>query len=202
MQTASGNESGHGATLIAVGLSAVADVCCRLSSPDRGSVSITRIDALALIHRLPVGSRYHRKFPNERSSTASQLLARRRGRMRQVAGCGGGGSSRRRRRACGDNADTTLTLVAYASEGGRSGVRRDAEGEGVAVTASYAVTWSLDGKPADVVNFSVEPTSPGWSRPTRWRRAGTPRHPVVVVREGNRDWDDLLQPGIEVMASR
>ena len=69
----------------------------------------------------------------------------------------------------------------------------------------------VDGKPADVVNFSVEPditrlvkagkVSKEWNTDAT---KGIPFGSVVtlVVRKGNpkniRDWDDLVRPGVEV----
>lgn len=67
----------------------------------------------------------------------------------------------------GANAETTLTLVAYAvPEPGWSKIipafAATPEGKGVAVTTSYGASGDqsravVDGKPADIVNFSVEP---------------------------------------------
>ncbi|MDT5409242.1 MAG: sulfate/thiosulfate transport system substrate-binding protein, partial [Mycobacterium sp.] len=70
----------------------------------------------------------------------------------------------------------------------------------------------VDGKPADVVNFSVEPdvtrlvkagkVSKDWDKDAT---KGIPFGSVVtlVVRPGNpkniKDWDDLLRPGVEVI---
>jgi sulfate/thiosulfate-binding protein len=70
----------------------------------------------------------------------------------------------------------------------------------------------VDGKPADIVNFSVEPdvtrlvkagkVSPEWNSDVT---KGIPFGSVVtlVVRKGNpkniKDWDDLLAPGVEVV---
>ena len=84
-----------------------------------------------------------------------------------LAACGGGGSSDV---AGGGNqpaAETTLTLVAYAvPEPGWSKIipafAATPEGKGVAVTTSYGASGDqsravVDGKPADIVNFSVEP---------------------------------------------
>lgn len=137
-----------------------------------------------------------------------------------LAGCGGGpsdvpGGANR-------DADTILTLVAYAvPEPGWSTVipafAATPEGEGVDVTTSYGASGDqsrsvVDGKPADLVNFSVEPdiarlvkagkVAEDWdSGVTR----GIPFGSVValVVRPGNpkniRGWDDLLAPGVEVV---
>ena len=83
-----------------------------------------------------------------------------------LAACGGGSSDV----VGGDGqsaADTTLTLVAYAvPEPGWSKIipafAATPEGKGVAVTTSYGASGDqsravVDGKPADIVNFSVEP---------------------------------------------
>src|ERR1044071_9150865 len=84
-----------------------------------------------------------------------------------LAACGGGSSDV----AGGDGeqgaAETTLTVVAYAvPEPGWSKIipafAATDEGKGVAVTTSYGASGDqsravVDGKPADIVNFSVEP---------------------------------------------
>ena len=83
-----------------------------------------------------------------------------------LAGCGGGASDT----AGGGStpaAATTLTLVAYAvPEPGWSKIipafAATPEGKGVGVTTSYGASGDqsrsvVDGKPADIVNFSVEP---------------------------------------------
>ena len=83
-----------------------------------------------------------------------------------LAACGGGSSD-----VAGGGgqptAATTLTLVAYAvPEPGWSKIipafAATPEGKGVAVTTSYGASGDqsravVDGKPADIVNFSVEP---------------------------------------------
>jgi sulfate/thiosulfate-binding protein len=138
-----------------------------------------------------------------------------------LAACGGGASDV----AGGDGesgGDATLTLVAYAvPEPGWSKIipafAATQEGEGTAVTTSYGASGDqsravVDGKPADIVNFSVEPdvtrlvkagkVAEDWNADTT---RGIPFGSVVslVVREGNPknidDWDDLLQPGLEVV---
>ena len=137
-----------------------------------------------------------------------------------LAACGGGASDV----AGGDrtDADTTLTLVAYAvPEPGWSKIipafAATPEGKGVAVTTSYGASGDQSrkvesGAPADIVNFSVEPdvtrlvkagkVSPEWNTDVT---KGVPFGSVVtlVVRKGNpkniKDWDDLLQPGVEVI---
>jgi sulfate transport system substrate-binding protein len=126
---------------------------------------------------------------------------------------GGGGPS---------NAHTTITLVAYsAPEPGWSKVIpafvASGEGKGVQVITSYGASGDQsrgvqDGKPADVVNFSVEPditrlvkagkVSKDWNTDAT---KGIPFGSVVtlVVRKGNpkniKDWDDLLRPDVEVI---
>jgi sulfate transport system substrate-binding protein len=138
-----------------------------------------------------------------------------------LAACGGGSSDVA---GGGDapKADTTLTLVAYAvPEPGWSKIipafAATPEGKGVEVTTSYGASGDqsravADGKPADIVNFSVEPdvtrlvkagkVAADWNADVT---RGVPFGSVVslVVRKGNpkgiKDWDDLLAPGIEVV---
>jgi sulfate/thiosulfate-binding protein len=138
-----------------------------------------------------------------------------------LAACGGGASDVAGGDRQGD-AETTLTLVAYAvPEPGWSKITpafaATEEGKGVAVTTSYGASGDqsravVDGKPADLVNFSVEPdvarlvkagkVADDWNADAT---RGIPFGSVVslVVRKGNpkniNDWDDLLQPGIEVV---
>jgi len=138
-----------------------------------------------------------------------------------VAACRGGASDV----VGGDgpaNAHTTITLVAYsAPEPGWSAVipvfNASEEGRDVRVIPSYGASADqsrgvVDGKPADVVNLSVEPdiarlvkagkVSPDWDKDAT---KGIPFGSVVVlvVRAGNpknvKDWDDLLRPGVEVI---
>jgi sulfate/thiosulfate transport system substrate-binding protein len=141
--------------------------------------------------------------------------------MAVVAACHGGASD-----VVGGsgpaNAHTTITLVAYSvPEPGWSKVipafNAAEEGKGVQVVTSYGASGDqsrgvVDGKPADVVNFSVEPditrlvkagkVSKEWNTDAT---RGIPFGSVVtlVVRKGNpkniRDWDDLLRPGVEVI---
>jgi sulfate/thiosulfate-binding protein len=139
-----------------------------------------------------------------------------------VAACGGGGSSDVAGEEAGPAADTTLTLVAYAvPEPGWSKIipafAATEEGKGIGVTTSYGASGDqsravVDGKPADIVNFSVEPDVTRLVKAEKvaadWNSDATKGLPFgsvvsLVVREGNpkniRDWDDLLQPGIEVV---
>ncbi|HXA90080.1 MAG TPA: extracellular solute-binding protein, partial [Mycobacterium sp.] len=120
------------------------------------------------------------------------------------------------------NAHMSITLVAYsAPEPGWSKVipafNGSDEGKGVQVITSYGASGDqsrgvVDGKPADLVNFSVEPditrlvkagkVSKDWNTDAT---KGIPFGSVVtfVVRKGNpkniKDWDDLLRPGVEVI---
>lgn len=154
--------------------------------------------------------------PLRRWRTAAAIAAT----VTVLAGCAGGisdvvggGSS---------DAETTLTLVAYAvPEPGWSKIipafAATPEGKGIDVTTSYGASGDqsrgvVDGKPADIVNFSVEPdvtrlvragkVTPEWNADVT---KGIPFGSVVslVVRKGNpkniKDWDDLLAPGIEVV---
>ena len=120
-----------------------------------------------------------------------------------LAACGGGSSDV----VGGDGqsaADTTLTLVAYAvPEPGWSKIipafAATPEGKGVAVTTSYGASGDqsravVDGKPADIVNFSVEPDVSRLVKANKvasdWNKdvtKGIPFGSVVtlVVRKGN-----------------
>lgn len=138
-----------------------------------------------------------------------------------VVGCGGGASDV----AGGDKTagtKTTLTLVAYAvPEPGWSKIipafAATDEGKGVGVTPSYGASGDqsravVDGKPADIVNFSVEPDVTRLVKAGKvaddWNAGNTKGIPFgsvvsLVVRKGNpkgiKDWDDLLKPGVEVV---
>jgi sulfate transport system substrate-binding protein len=138
-----------------------------------------------------------------------------------LAACGGGASD-----VAGGSqqppGQTTLTLVAYSvPEPGWSKIipafTATPEGKGVAVTTSYGASGDqsravVDGKPADVVNFSVEPDVTRLVKANKvgkdWNADATKGIPFgsvvsLVVRKGNpkniKDWDDLLQPGLEVV---
>jgi len=138
-----------------------------------------------------------------------------------LAACGGGASDVAGETG-GAKADTTLTLVAYAvPEPGWSKIipafAATPEGKGVAVTTSYGASGDqsravVDGKPADIVNFSVEPDVTRLVKADKvakdWNADATKGIPFgsvvsLVVRKGNpkniKDWDDLLQPGVEVV---
>ncbi|MGY4649964.1 sulfate ABC transporter substrate-binding protein [Mycobacterium sp. URHB0021] len=139
-----------------------------------------------------------------------------------LAACGGGASDVA---GGGDQpaAATTLTLVAYAvPEPGWSKIipafAATPEGKGVGVTTSYGASGDqsravVDGKPADIVNFSVEPDVSRLVKADKvakdWNADATKGVPFgsvvsLVVRKGNpksiKDWDDLLQPGLEVVS--
>lgn len=139
-----------------------------------------------------------------------------------LAACGGGSSDVAGGGDQGGGAETTLTLVAYAvPEPGWSKIipafAATEEGKGVAVTTSYGASGDqsravVDGKPADIVNFSVEPDVTRLVKADKvakdWNADATKGIPFgsvvsLVVREGNpkniKDWDDLLQPGLEVV---
>lgn len=139
-----------------------------------------------------------------------------------LAGCGGGpsdviGGTER------SDAHTSLTLVAYAvPEPGWSKVipafYDTEQGADVQIVTSYGASGDqsrgvANGKPADIVNFSVEPditrlvkagkVAEDWNADVT---KGIPFGSVVtlVVRQGNpkhiRGWDDLLAPGVEVIS--
>src|ERR1700739_4412605 len=139
-----------------------------------------------------------------------------------VAACQGGGGSEVAGGGGLANAHTSITLVAYSvPEPGWSKVipafNASEEGKGVQVVTSYAASADqsrgvVEGKPADVVNFSVEPDVTRLVKAGKvsadWDADGTKGIPfgsvvTLVVRKGNpkniKDWDDLLRPGIEVI---
>ena len=138
-----------------------------------------------------------------------------------VAACAGGPSD-----VVGGSAPntarTSITLVAYAvPEPGWSMVipafNASAPGRGVQVITSYGASGDqsrsvVDGKPADIVNFSVEPDMTRLVKAGKVSREwnhdvtqGIPFGSVVtlVVRKGNpkkiKNWDDLLRPDVEVI---
>jgi sulfate/thiosulfate transport system substrate-binding protein len=138
-----------------------------------------------------------------------------------LAACGGGASDTAGGGG-GPAAATTLTLVAYAvPQPGWDKIipafAATPEGKGVAVTTSYGASGDqsrgvVDGKPADIVNFSVEPDVTRLVKANKvakdWNADDTKGIPfgsvvTLVVRKGNpkhiKDWDDLLQPGLEVI---
>ncbi|WP_374198787.1 sulfate ABC transporter substrate-binding protein [Mycobacterium sp. MYCO198283] len=141
-----------------------------------------------------------------------------------VAGCGGGGSSDvAGESGGGGDGGAQLTLVAYAvPQPGWAKVipafAATPEGKGTTVTESYGASGDqsrgvAEGKPADVVNFSVEPDITRLVKAGKvaqdWNAGATKGIPfgsvvTFVVRKGNpkniRDWDDLLQPGLEVIS--
>jgi sulfate transport system substrate-binding protein len=138
-----------------------------------------------------------------------------------VAACAGGPSDVVGGGGLG-NAKTSVTLVAYSvAEPGWSKVipafNASEEGKGVQVISSYGASGDqsrgvADGKPADLVNFSVEPDITRLIKPGKvakdWNTDATKGIPfgsvvTLVVRKGNpkniKDWDDLLRPGVEVI---
>ncbi|RDH79972.1 sulfate ABC transporter substrate-binding protein [Mycolicibacterium moriokaense] len=139
-----------------------------------------------------------------------------------LAACGGGASDVAGGGDQGGGAKTTLTLIAYAvPEPGWSKIlpafAATQEGKGVAVTTSYGASGDqsravVDGKPADIVNFSVEPDVTRLVKAGKvakdWNADATKGIPFgsvvsLVVRKGNpkgiKDWGDLLKPGLEVV---
>jgi sulfate/thiosulfate transport system substrate-binding protein len=120
------------------------------------------------------------------------------------------------------NAHTSIALVAYSAlEPGWSQVipafNASEEGARVQVIASYGASGDqsrgvVDGQPADIVSFSVEPDITRLVKagkvPKDWDKDATKGIPfgsvvTLLVRSGNpknvKDWDDLLRPGVEVI---
>ena len=141
-----------------------------------------------------------------------------------LAACAGGGSSDTVAQPDSTNVGvgTTLNLYAYAVPKVAfdrliPAFQQTSAGKGVEFQQSYGASGDQSrkvaaGAEADVVNFSVEPdvtrlvdaglVEAGWNAD---EHGGIPFGSVVtiVVREGNpkgiTDWDDLLQPGVEVV---
>jgi sulfate/thiosulfate-binding protein len=138
-----------------------------------------------------------------------------------IAACGGGPSDVVGGGGPG-NVHTSITLVAYSTpEPGWSKVipafSASEQGKGIQVIATYGASGDqsrgvADGKPADLVNFSVEPDITRLVKANKiakdWNTDATKGIPfgsvvTLVVRKGNpkniKDWDDLLRPGVEVI---
>src|ERR1700704_3542146 len=139
-----------------------------------------------------------------------------------LAACGGGSSDVAGSSGNQPPAETTLTLVAYAvPEPGWDKIipafAATPEGKGVAGTTSYGASGDQSrgvggGKPRGIVNFWVEPDVSRLVKANKvakdWNADATKGIPFgsvvsLVVRKGNpkniKDWDDLLQPGLEVV---
>ncbi len=119
--------------------------------------------------------------------------------------------------------DVTIDLVAYSTPESAfakliSAFEQTAAGKGISVSTSYGASGTqandvVDGQPADVVNFSLEPDMAKLVKAglvsSSWDTVG-PDHGIVtnsvvvfVVRKGNPDhiqnWSDLVKPGIQVV---
>ena len=196
-------------------------VWCRLSL----CLAFTLIDLLAVVTGLPF-KRPQGKVTHIRSSQPDEVLHCLRAPSPSPRRCSPPAAVApvtSRAAATQPKADTTLTLVAYAvPEPGWSKIipafAATPEGKGVAVTTSYGASGDqsrgvVDGKPADIVNFSVEPDVTRLVKADKvakdWNADATKGIPfgsvvTLVVRKGNpkniKDWDDLLQPGLEVVS--
>jgi len=139
-----------------------------------------------------------------------------------VAACGGSSDSTESSSEPTNPDGVRLSLVAYAvPKVGFDKViplfQRTPEGEGISFSQSYGASGDQSrkveaGLKTDIVNFSLEPdvtrlvdaglVDPSWKED---QNKGIVSSSVVtlVVRRGNpkniTDWDDLLQPGVEVV---
>jgi sulfate/thiosulfate-binding protein len=134
----------------------------------------------------------------------------------------GGGSSDVAGGSSQSNATTTLNLVAYSVpkpgwDKVIPGFTASADGKGLAVASSYGASGAqaqkvIDGVDADIVNLSLEPDITKLVKANKvskdWNADATKGIPfgsvvVLVVKKGNpkgiKDWDDLLQPGLQVV---
>ncbi|MCZ4078998.1 sulfate ABC transporter substrate-binding protein [Rhodococcus sp. H36-A4] len=135
----------------------------------------------------------------------------------------GGGSSDVVGDSGGSSGGTALTLVGYAvPKNGWDAIglafAGSEAGEDSSINADYGASGNqsrkvVDGAPADIVNFSVEPDVTRLVKAGKvdedWNQnayGGVPFGSVVtlVVREGNpkniRTWDDLLSPDVQVIS--
>ncbi|RJO69894.1 sulfate ABC transporter substrate-binding protein [Nocardia panacis] len=134
----------------------------------------------------------------------------------------GGGASDSTSAGSGDKSGGTLNLYAYAvPKPGFDKVivefNKTEPGKGVQINGSYGASGDQsrkvkDGAEADLVNFSVEPditrlVDAGLVEAS-WNADATKGIPfgsvvAIAVRKGNpkgiKDWDDLLEPGVEVV---
>jgi sulfate/thiosulfate-binding protein len=135
-----------------------------------------------------------------------------------VTACGGVSESG----TAGPSGSAKLTLVAYSTpqeayEELIPAFQKTAAGKSVSFDQSYASSGEQSraveaGLPADVVEFSLEPdmtrlvdagiVAPDWNS-DQYKGMVTDSVVVFVVRKGNpkgiKTWDDLVQPGIEVI---
>jgi sulfate/thiosulfate-binding protein len=137
-----------------------------------------------------------------------------------IAACGGGSSDKPG--GSGPAGQTQLNLVAYSvPQPGWDKVipafKGTPEGQGVDVVATYGASGEQankvkDGLSADLVNLSLEPDVTKLVKAGKvsadWNKDNTHGIPftsvvVFVVKKGNpkniKNWDDLLQPGLEVV---
>jgi sulfate/thiosulfate-binding protein len=135
-----------------------------------------------------------------------------------VSACGGVSETG----TAGASGSTKLTLVAYSTpkeayEALIPAFQKTSKGQGVSFDQSYASSGEQSraveaGLPADVVEFSLEPdmarlvdagiVDSSWNS-NQYKGMVTDSVVVFVVRKGNpegiKTWDDLVQPGIEVI---
>jgi sulfate/thiosulfate-binding protein len=119
--------------------------------------------------------------------------------------------------------NVTIDLVAYSTPASAytkliSAFEKTSAGKGITVSTSFGASGTqandvVDGQPADVVNFSLEPdmaklvkaglVSSSWDTVGPDHGFVTDSVVVFVVRKGNPDniqnWSDLIKPGIQVV---
>jgi sulfate transport system substrate-binding protein len=123
----------------------------------------------------------------------------------------------------GGGAGTTIDLVAYSTPASAyakliAAFEKTTAGKGITVSTSFGASGTeandvVDGQPADVVNFSLEPdmaklvkaglVSSSWDSVGPDNGFVTNSVVVFVVRKGNPDhiqnWSDLIKPGVKVV---
>jgi sulfate/thiosulfate transport system substrate-binding protein len=123
----------------------------------------------------------------------------------------------------GGGGNTTIDLVAYSTPASAydkliTAFEKTAAGKGITVSTSFGASGTeandvVDGQPADVVNFSLEPDMAKLVKAglvsSNWDTLGpdggnvTDSVVVFVVRKGNPDhienWSDLIKSGVKVV---
>ena len=125
--------------------------------------------------------------------------------------------------ASGGNAKTTIDLVAYSTPASAyakliAAFEQTPAGKNITVTTSFGASGTqsknvINGQPADVVNFSLEPdmakvvkaglVSSSWDTVGPAKGIVTDSVVAFVVRKGNPDhiqnWSDLIRSGVKVI---
>lgn len=140
-----------------------------------------------------------------------------------LAGCSSSPSSSGKSGGNGSSSPVTINLVAYSTPASAyavliSAFEKTPAGKNVTVSTSFGASGTqaknvINGQPADVVNFSLEPdmsklvkaglVSSSWDSVGPAKGNVTDSIVVFVVRKGNplniHSWSDLTKPGVQVV---